>query len=302
MAFLLLLTVMTVIVGILISIRRLNIQQQQQLLSQLAGSRNGLVQKKALTYPTLSLPHHTSSMILFPTSHTVSVNVPLNISRDFVFSLYHGSSNPYNDRILDTFHSECAEFENAFTIEGKDEYCMRALLTSQIQEQLLTRFVTLGEECSMSITRQRFGARLSPPPNTTRHYEQFLEIVRICLERVHACTTVQSIIFGHPAIERQVSDRTVWNPHISESTVPMLTLQQVLIDTETYVPHQVERFLTYAVNHIGQTYLKQCVEVHIYGEGRQLHTNVKNALTNLYRSVRVHDHKCITPITTLLNS
>lgn len=53
--------------------------------------------------------------------------------------------------------------------------------------------------------------------------------------------------------------------------------------------HQVERFITYAANFIGQDYLKQRVEVHLYGKPEQLHSNLRNSFQNLCHSIHLHD-------------
>lgn len=57
-------------------------------------------------------------------------------------------------------------------------------------------------------------------------------------------------------------------------------------DRSAYDFHLVERFLTYALNTIGQNYLRTCVNVYLSGDPEQLHPNLRNTLTNLCKRVQ----------------
>ena len=70
---------------------------------------------------------------------------------------------------------------------------------------------------------------------------------------------------------------------------PFLRLKQIIIHTETCNVYQVEQFLTYAINSLGQAYLKGIVEVHIYGPPEHLHMNLRNTLTNLCCGVSMQE-------------
>lgn len=101
------------------------------------------------------------------------------------------------------------------------------------------------------------------------------------------CYSVEHIIFGttpHPADNPAM---TCHNPDVSNLTLPFFHLKHVVIYTDTYDFHQVERFLTYAVNYIGQDYLKNYMDVEVYGELEKLHSNLYNSLTNLCKRVSV---------------
>jgi hypothetical protein len=76
------------------------------------------------------------------------------------------------------------------------------------------------------------------------------------------------------------------NPDVSNLTMSMSHLKKVKIYTETYSFHQVERFLTYAVNYIGQKHLKENVEVDIYGDPDKLHPNLRNNFEHLCKRVK----------------
>ncbi len=99
---------------------------------------------------------------------------------------------------------------------------------------------------------------------------------------------IETILFGALSSNTCHPLTTLKNPDVSELAVPMNRVRHVFIDTETYDFYQVERFLTYAVNYIGQKHLKKHVNVHIYGDPDKLHPNLRNTLTNLCKRVYVH--------------
>jgi hypothetical protein len=105
------------------------------------------------------------------------------------------------------------------------------------------------------------------------------------------CYAVERIVFGRHHIPDDNPVTTFHNPDVSELIVPFVHLHQIVIHTNTYDFHQVERFLTYAVNHIGQRYLKHHVTVDIYGNPEKLSPHMKNSLTNLCKHVTIHAHE-----------
>lgn len=107
------------------------------------------------------------------------------------------------------------------------------------------------------------------------------------------CASIDTIIFGKDTIKvlNQVLNQaaTLPNLDLSEFTISMSRLERIVIYTETYDFHLVERFITYAVNYIGQEYLKEHVEVHVYGDPDKLHPNLRNSFKNLCKCVEVHE-------------
>jgi hypothetical protein len=101
----------------------------------------------------------------------------------------------------------------------------------------------------------------------------------------HRCHSTERIMFGALHVPDDGKLSTLRNPDVSDLTVPYICLQHINIDTKTYNFHQVERFLTYAVNYLGQEYLKNHVEVQVYGDSQELHPNIRNILTNVCRHV-----------------
>lgn len=104
------------------------------------------------------------------------------------------------------------------------------------------------------------------------------------------CHSVERIIFGVCQVPEPGSSMTLQNPDVSTLTTPFFHLKHVDVYAETYDFHQVERFLTYAVNYIGQEYLKKHVEVHIYGDTEKLEPNLYNNFQNLCKGVHLKEH------------
>jgi hypothetical protein len=102
------------------------------------------------------------------------------------------------------------------------------------------------------------------------------------------CHSIEHITFGTSSLNNTDPYTTLHNPDVSDLTFPFVHLKQVVIDSETYDFHQAERFLTYAVNYIGQDYLKEHVEVAVYGDPEKLHPNLRNSFDNLCKRVQVH--------------
>jgi hypothetical protein len=103
------------------------------------------------------------------------------------------------------------------------------------------------------------------------------------------CHTVERIVFGDLPGEDAPS-ATLRNPDVSNLTFPFVRLKHVIIDTETHNFGQVEHFLTYAVNDIGQPYLSKYVEVYVYGDSEKLHPNLLNNFRNLCKGVHYEKH------------
>jgi HEAT repeat protein len=112
--------------------------------------------------------------------------------------------------------------------------------------------------------------------------DKILEI----LKNIYA--SVNTIVLGNTS-SKIPNPRIIWyNPDVSELTIPMSNLKRIEMYTESYNVLQVERFMTYAINYIGQKHLKKHVEVHIYGDPEKLHLNLQNAFKNLCKSVKVY--------------
>jgi HEAT repeat protein len=109
------------------------------------------------------------------------------------------------------------------------------------------------------------------------------EHVADTLTKILAC--IKITVFGDLHVKDARQDITLCNPNVAELTVRMQELEHIVLHTPTYDFHQVERFMTYAVNYIGQEYLKKHVVVHIYGDPDKLHPNLRNSFENLCKQV-----------------
>lgn len=112
------------------------------------------------------------------------------------------------------------------------------------------------------------------------------ENAALALEKI--CFSINVVIFGYDEFNVINYQHTLHNPVVSDFSMSMPHLKRIEIHTETYDFHQVECFITYAVNHIGQQHLKKHVEVHIYGSPNRLHLNLRNNFENLCKNVEVH--------------
>ena len=114
------------------------------------------------------------------------------------------------------------------------------------------------------------------------------EVIAETLKEVYA--VIKTVIFGTDLAAGFNRSTTLVNPDVAECRLPMPTLQNIIVYTATYDFRLVERFVTYAVNHIGQKHLMEHVEVHIYGNPDRLHPNLRNTLTNLCNCVEIHEN------------
>ncbi len=97
--------------------------------------------------------------------------------------------------------------------------------------------------------------------------------------------SVECLLFGNLPVREAEAPRTLRNPDVTTATLPFRRLRQIVIDADSYDFYQLERFVTYAVNVIGEDYLKEQVDVEIHGNADRLHPNLRNVLTNLCRRV-----------------
>lgn len=100
---------------------------------------------------------------------------------------------------------------------------------------------------------------------------------------------IETVIFANARVPTYDLHRTWQNPDSSEQTLSLSHLKQIVVDSETYNFHLVERFLTYALDYIGQDHLEKEVDVHIYGDPEKLQQNLRNNFTNLCKSITVHE-------------
>ncbi len=99
---------------------------------------------------------------------------------------------------------------------------------------------------------------------------------RVLLEHIY--NSVQIVVFGTPPPSERRD--ILINPDVSELEIPLANLKNILIFSETYDFHKVEKFLTYAVNYISTKSLKKRICVSIYGSKDNIHPNLYNGFIN----------------------
>jgi HEAT repeat protein len=118
--------------------------------------------------------------------------------------------------------------------------------------------------------------------------EAVQDAARLAVQQIY--NSVTTVYFGKHAPENTV-DRSIWyNPDPTRTTVPLSNLKILSIEAQGCDLYSVERFLTYAVDYIGQYYLKKTVEVHIYGDLAYIYPHLRNVLTNLCKQITVCQH------------
>jgi hypothetical protein len=220
--------------------------------------------------------------------------IPLHLAHPFVLTLYQGLVNtcglPAWKRLRRFHVPQHPALEHAFTIEGTDEAVLRAFLAPpmpRILQDVVRMYGGLGKKCAIAFTEQHFELRIPQRLRTAQEYKQFLGVCMACLDHVHALTDIEEVRFGTPPFDSANTRHIAWNPECSERTLPMLNMQRLVIESETHTFEHVERFLTYAAQTLGQSYLKRSVDVYISGDMAHLHVNLQNTLRNLFRQVHI---------------
>ncbi len=101
-------------------------------------------------------------------------------------------------------------------------------------------------------------------------------------------SSVKIVIFGDIHVKDARKRITFTNPDVEALTIPMKHLEHLVVHIQSYDFHRLERFLTYAVNYVGQQHLKHNVVVHIYGNTEDLHPNLLNTLKNACKETDFH--------------
>ncbi len=94
---------------------------------------------------------------------------------------------------------------------------------------------------------------------------------------------VKGIIFGN--IKLNGCRKAVSNVQFENMKVPFENLELILIDAYSYEMIKVEQFITYALDYIGEKYLKRKVTAYIRGNEKDLQQNLLNNLKNNFKKV-----------------
>lgn len=107
------------------------------------------------------------------------------------------------------------------------------------------------------------------------------EEVAIALGKI--CPQITTVTFGEFSTNRD--KMTLNNPDVEALTITLKNIQKVLVNSKNYDLRLMQKFITYAVNYIGQKHLRENVEVHIYGNSDMLDPNLRNSFHNLFKKV-----------------
>ncbi len=151
-----------------------------------------------------------------------------------------------------------------------------------------------GEMIHYSIAREdweyvkTFGAQALPDliVRSADKDRAIRETAHTLLKKLLSSVTI--VIFGDIHVKDAYRRITFTNPDVEALTIPMKHLGHLVVHIQTYDFHRLERFLTYAVNYIGQRHLKQNVVAHIYGKTEDLHPNLLNTLKNVCQEIENH--------------
>jgi HEAT repeat protein len=99
---------------------------------------------------------------------------------------------------------------------------------------------------------------------------------------------VHVVMFGDEVRPAYRPQHTLCNLEVSNLTESLPQLQCIVIETASCDRYQVERFLSYALNALGQPYFKHVVEAEVYGNPQHLPDHFQNLLTNICKAVHIH--------------
>jgi hypothetical protein len=100
--------------------------------------------------------------------------------------------------------------------------------------------------------------------------------------------SIHTVLFGTASPTAAPSPSSWYNPDVQELSLPLSGLKLMKIHADTHDFRLVERFLTYAINQIGQKYLKRAVTVRIYGDPAKVHPNLRNNFAHLCKQIQLH--------------
>jgi hypothetical protein len=102
-----------------------------------------------------------------------------------------------------------------------------------------------------------------------------------CLDKIVASIT--EIHFGGNGAG--TDENNAHDSDLQDLILPMKNLAQIVIHAETCDQRLVERFITYAVNHLEAKFLKKKVRVLIIGDVEKLDRNLLNMLRNTFAKI-----------------
>lgn len=246
---------------------------------------------RQLGYPICVLPIGNHPITI--TMNSLHANVPapttartpLHISRPFHLGITHGMV--HLEALISggqRFYTHNRPFDAVFTTYTTDIPLIQGFLTASRQALFLRKPKRCGG-IRIQCTHEWLEMALTSLLETPEEQAWFVECLASCLEYLMACTRTRIVRFYDHASTEGVPSHVLLNPEVSSWESPLFTLERIEIYAASYTFHQVEQFLTYAVNTLDRAYLKHAVEVDIIGDRADIPSSLYNSFANVCRSV-----------------
>ncbi len=192
-----------------------------------------------------------------------------------------------------------AAFSQAYTIVFRNNslgMTQRDLKVPVFETLLLPRKIIIDPTTCDMRQVEAFAAFTLPgfPPDLLAKFTVFIEgnpsLFASPVYRIfHKCKAVEIAIdtvrFGVFPLEETPSP-TLWqHPDVLQFQLPLRRLRRIEIDADTANPIEIERFLTYALEYMGQEFLRLNVVAQLRGSPDALSKNLRNNLSNLCKRI-----------------
>ena len=190
-------------------------------------------------------------------------------------------------------------FSQAYTIVFRNHsigMTQRDLKVQVFETLLLPRKIIIDPATCDMLQVEAFAAFTLPafPPELLAKFSVFIEgnpsafaapTYRIFEKCLDIQIAIDTVAFGDFSVE-EMSAATSWqNPDMRHFKLPLRRLRCIEIDAAAANPVEVERFLTYALEYMGQEFLRLNVTAHLRGSPDALPRNLRNNLANLCKRI-----------------
>ena len=183
-------------------------------------------------------------------------------------------------------------FSQAYTIVFRNRsvgMTQRDLNVQVFETLLLPRKIVIDPATCDMLQVEAFAASTLPgfPRNLLSQFTVFIEgnpslfaspIYRIFQRCKAVEIAIETVSFGDVSLDAA----TCWHgPDMRHFQLPLRRLRRIEIDAITANPIDIERFLTYALEYMGQDFLRLNVTAHLRGSPDALPKNLRNNLSHL---------------------
>lgn len=197
-------------------------------------------------------------------------------------------------------------FSQAYTIVFRNRsvgMTQRDLNVQVFETLLLPRKILIDPQtCDMQQV-EAFAAFTLPgfPPELLAKFSVFIEgnpgafaapIYRIFEKCLDIQIFIETVAFGRVPCEETPSPTCWHNPDVMQFRLPLRRLRRIEIDAATAPFREIDRFLTYALEYMGQEFLRLNVTAHLRGSPDALPRNLRNNLANLCKRIETRG-RCV---------